>query len=130
MPNYKQRLTTLIETVIAQGASDLHLSTGISPMVRVSGALTPLLTEPPLTKDDMMGLLSELLAPERKQKFLDTQEADFSYAFGETARFRGNAFFERGSVGVALRLIPRAIRTLTELNLPPVLESFSTREQG
>jgi twitching motility protein PilT len=130
MPNYKQRLATLVETVVAQGASDLHLSAGIQPVVRVSGVLTPLLQEPVLTPEDMIGLLSEMLAPERKQKFLDTQEADFSYAPVEHARFRGNAFYERGGVGIALRLIPRDIRTLAELNLPSVLEGFTAREQG
>ncbi len=130
MPDYNKRLTTLIATVVSQGASDLHLSAGVQPMIRVSGALTPLLQEPALTQDDMMGLLSVMLAPERKQKFIETQEADFSYAYGQEARFRGNAFFERGHVGIALRLIPRTIRTLAELKLPSVLDGFASREQG
>ncbi|MDO8548324.1 MAG: PilT/PilU family type 4a pilus ATPase, partial [bacterium] len=130
MTNYTQRLATLVETVIAQGASDLHLTAGVQPVVRVSGVLTPLLQEPVLAQEDMLGVLSEMLSPERKQKFLDTQEADFSYAHGEKARFRGNAFFERGKVGIALRLIPMIIRTLAELRLPPVLEGFASREQG
>ncbi|HEY5382968.1 MAG TPA: PilT/PilU family type 4a pilus ATPase, partial [Candidatus Paceibacterota bacterium] len=130
MPNYKQKLQQLIEALISQGGSDLHLSAGIQPMTRVSGALTPLLTESILTSADMLGLVTELLPPERKEAFLKTQEADFSFAYGEQARFRGNAYFERGSIGVALRLIPRMIRTIAELNLPPVLESFAAREQG
>ena len=74
--------------------------------------------------------LIELLPPERKDLFLKTQEADFSFAYGEQARFRGNAYFERGSIGVALRLIPRSIRTIAELKLPPILETFAAREQG
>jgi twitching motility protein PilT len=130
MPDYKKKLQQLIETLIAQGGSDLHLSSGIQPMTRVSGALTSLLSEPVLTSADMLGLITELLPPERKEAFLTTQEADFSFAYGEQARFRGNAYFERGSIGVALRLIPRVIRTIAELNLPPVLETFATREQG
>ena len=130
MADYTQRLTTLIETVIAQGASDLHLSAGVQPVIRVSGVLTPLLQEQALMQDDLIGFLSVMVSPERKQKFLDSQEIDFSYAHGEQARFRGNAFFERGHVGIALRLIPRAIRTLAELHLPTVLETFATREQG
>src|ERR1700690_4054935 len=80
MPNYKQRLAALVDTVIAQGASDLHLSVGVQPTVRVSGVLTPLLQEPALTQDEMLGVLGEMISPERKQKFIDTQEADFSYA--------------------------------------------------
>ena len=128
--DYKQKLTQLIEIVVAQGASDLHLSTGVQPTIRVSGSLTPVLSEAKLTAEDMLGLLSEMLPPARKQKFLDSQEADFSYAHAALARFRGNAYFERGNMGAALRLIPRQIRTLAELNLPPILERFAAREQG
>ncbi|MGC9602470.1 MAG: PilT/PilU family type 4a pilus ATPase [Minisyncoccia bacterium] len=130
MPNYKQKLQQLIEALIAQGGSDLHLSSGIQPMMRVSGVLTPMLSEPLLTSADMLGLITELLPPERKDLFLKTQEADFSFAYGEKVRFRGNAYFERGSIGVALRLIPRTIRTVAELNLPAVLETFAERQQG
>jgi twitching motility protein PilT len=130
MPNYTQKLQQLIEVVIAQGASDLHLSVGVQPMVRVSGALTPLLNEAKLTQEDMLGLLTQLLPPERKELFLKTQEADFSFSYGEKVRFRGNAYVERGTVGVALRLIPRDIRTIAELKLPPVIETFAQREQG
>ena len=128
--NYTQKLQQLIEIVIAQGASDLHLSVGMQPIVRVSGQLTPLLQEAKLTEDDMLGLVGQLLPPERKDLFLKTQEADFSFAYGEKVRFRGNAYVERGTIGIALRLIPRAIRTIKELNLPPVIEGFSDREQG
>ncbi|HVZ75818.1 MAG TPA: PilT/PilU family type 4a pilus ATPase [Candidatus Paceibacterota bacterium] len=130
MPQYQERLSGLIEKVIAQGASDLHLGAGIQPVMRVSGALAPLLSDPILTPEDMRGFLSEMLPPEKVKKFFDTQEADFSYAYGEKARFRGNAYIERGQVSVALRLIPRVIRTIAELNLPPALESFTTRQQG
>ena len=70
--DYKQKLVQLVEIVIAQGASDLHLSTGSPPIVRVSGSLTPILTEQPLTPEDMMGLITELLPGERKAQFLKT----------------------------------------------------------
>lgn len=130
MPASKQKLNSLIEVLIAQGASDLHLGAGVQPIIRVSGALTPLLNEAPLSEEDMLGILSELTSPEKKKQFLETQEADFSYAYGEKVRFRGNAYFQRGVLGIALRLIPRNIKTLKELNLPPALEQFATREQG
>lgn len=128
--DYKQKLSALIELVIAQGASDLHLSAGTQPTIRVSGALTPILSEQKLTAEDMAGLIAELLPEGRKNTFLQTQEADFSFAYGDKARFRGNAYFERGNMGVALRLIPRQIRTIAELNLPPALDQFAKREQG
>ncbi len=128
--DYKQKLVQLVEIVIAQGASDLHLSVGAQPIIRVSGSLTPILTEQPLTPEDLMGLMTELLPGPRKDLFLKTQEADFSYAHTDKTRFRGNAYFERGRMGMALRLIPKQIRTTAELNLPPILESFAGREQG
>jgi len=132
MPNntYTQKLQQLIENVISQGASDLHLSVGSQPMLRVSGMLTPMLTEQKLTQEDMLGLVSQLLPPERKDLFLKTQESDFSFAYGEKVRFRGNAYVERGNIGVALRLIPRDIKSVAELKLPPVIETFAAREQG
>ena len=130
MTDYKAKLTTLIESLIAQGASDLHLGVGVQPIMRVSGALTPLLSEALLTQEDMKGFISELLSPEHKKRFEATQEIDFSYSYGDKARFRGNGYWQRGNIGVALRLIPKAIRTLAELNLPPVLDHFAAREQG
>jgi twitching motility protein PilT len=128
--DYKQKLSALIDLVIAQGASDLHLSTGVQPIIRVSGSLTPILAEQKLSPEDMLGLITELLPGDRKERFLKTQEADFSYAHADKTRFRGNAYFERGNMGVALRLIPKQIRTVAELNLPPILEGFAGKEQG
>jgi twitching motility protein PilT len=130
MPTHKQRLETLINTVVSQGASDLHLAAGVQPVVRVSGALQVLLQEQVLTPQDTLGLLGEMITPERKEQFLQSKEIDFSYAPNERVRFRGNAYFERGNVGIALRLIPRDIPSFSELNLPSVLESFAGREQG
>ncbi len=129
MPTNNTKLQELIDSTIAQGASDLHLGQGSVPIIRVSGAMTPI-SQPILTKEDLLGFLDALMTPERKKSFLETQEVDFSYAYGEKARFRGNGYFERGRIGIALRLIPRVIRTLAELNLPPSIEQFSTREQG
>lgn len=128
--DYKQKLQGLIELTVAQGASDLHLGEGVQPIIRVSGTLTPILSESVLTKEDMIGLMAELMTPEQNKRFNETQEADFSYAHADKARFRGNAHIERSRRGVALRLIPRVIRTLAELNLPPIIESFAGREQG
>mgnify|MGYP001599276682 CR=1 FL=1 len=130
MQDYKQKLAGLIELTIAQGASDLHLGTGTQPTTRVSGVMTPIVSEPMLLQEDMLGMLDAMLSPELKKRFIDTQEIDFSYAYGEKARFRGNGYFQRGRIGVALRLIPRVIRSIAELHLPPVIEQFALREQG
>lgn len=115
---------------MAQGASDLHLGVGVQPVIRVSGILTPLLSEPVYKKEDVEGFVGELLSPEHKGRFLEKQEIDFSYAHGTVARFRGNGYFERGNMAVALRLIPKTILSIAELNLPRALENFAMREQG
>ena len=77
-----------------------------------------------------MAFLDELLTPEDKKIFLQNQEIDFSYSFKDEVRFRGNAYFEKGHVGIALRLVPKRIPTLEELHLPKTLEQFTKRQQG
>jgi len=128
--NYEQPLFALIDTVIGEGGSDLHLSEGRRPTIRVAGALTPLLTKEPLTKEDTRGYIEVLLGADAAKRFFETKEVDFSYSYKDKARFRGNAYFQQGAVGIALRLIPRSVRTLAELSLPPILETFARRPQG
>lgn len=127
---HQKKLIEYIEKVIAEGASDLHLTASSKPTIRISGALLPLLKEETLKADDVLGLLTVMLSPEHKKRFLETKELDFSYAHADKARFRGNAYYSQGNPGVALRLIPRKIRNLAELNLPPILETFAGRQQG
>ena len=130
MSDYAKKLPDLAGTAIAQGASDLHLREGARPLVRVSGVLTPLLQENILTREDMLGTLEVLLTPVQKKRFEESQEIDFSYSANDAGRFRGNSYIERGRIGVALRLIPRAIRGVAELNLPDQIENFAAKEQG
>ncbi len=128
--SYEEELASLIDIVVTEGGSDLHFSVGSHPTIRVSGELIPLLKKDPHTKEDMDGFITALLSEKQKQEFLTVQEIDFSYNYRENLRFRGNAFFQKGVIGVALRLIPQEIKTIEELNLPPILESFAHREQG
>src|SRR3989338_4355298 len=127
---YRKEIDELLGSVIKEGASDLHLSSGFRPMIRVSSFLVPLVKKGVLAKEDMLGLLSEFLTKENRDRFFEQKEIDFSYTFKDGTRFRGNAFFQQGSVGVALRLIPKQIRTVAELGLPPILETFSEKQQG
>lgn len=129
MTDYKKSLAELIETVVREGASDLHISEGRHPTIRVSGMLLPLVKNPVLTKEDTAGILGELLSPVNKELFYKDKEIDFSYdAAG--GRFRGNAFFQQGAVSIALRLVTKKIRSFDELNLPDILKSFAERQQG
>jgi twitching motility protein PilT len=128
--DYKQKLDSMVGALVAQGASDLHLSVGTQPIIRVAGSLTPLLTEDKIIAEDMKGYISVMLSPELLKHFTERQEVDFSYSFGEQARFRGNGYIDRGNISIALRLIPRVIKSLGELNLPTALEGFAGRQQG
>jgi twitching motility protein PilT len=128
--DYKKELTDLIEIVIKETASDLHISEGRHPTIRVSGSLIPLVKKPVLNKEDTTGLINELLNKENRERFFSTKEVDFSYTFKEGTRFRGNGYFQQSAASVALRLIPKKIKTLSELNLPPILETFTQKQQG
>ncbi len=128
--DYKKELDDLITTVIREGGSDLHLSENRHPTIRVSAELIPLVKKELLTSKDTSAFLDILLSPANKQRFLEMKEVDFSYNFNAQARFRGNGFFQQGKVSIALRLIPKAIATIAELQLPPVLETFSRKKQG
>lgn len=128
--DYAKELDELVEYVLSEGASDLHLSEGRPPTIRVSGALIPLVKKPKLTKTDTVGFLEKLLTPESKKLFLDQKEMDFSYNYKDLARFRGNAFFQQESVSIALRLIPKKIKNFAELYLPSILETFAQKQQG
>jgi len=122
-------LDKLIEIVVKEGGSDLHLSEDRMPVIRVAGFLIPLTSEKVLTRSDMEDFLSSMLSEENRKKFLVDKEFDFGFSHKD-ARFRGNTFFRLGKLSIALRLIPKRIRTLQELNLPPILETFSKKQQG
>jgi len=127
--DYKKEIDELVDLLIKEGASDLHLSTGRTPVIRVSGNLIPLVKKPVLSAADMKGFVSAFLSPENKILLENDKDVDFSYSLPH-ARFRGNAFYRQGALSVALRLIPKVIRTLSELNLPPILETFTRKPQG
>lgn len=128
--DYAAQLKKYINVVAHEGASDLHFSVGAHPTVRVAGQLTPMLKEDTLKPEDSKGFLEAMLAPDKLKRFMTEQEIDFSYETSEGTRFRGNAYFERGSISIALRLIPKVIKTVQELNLPEILTSFARRSQG
>ncbi len=128
--DYKQKLNELLLTTARQNASDLHLAVGRHPTLRIDGILIPLQKEELLTPEITENLIFNLLTPEQKEKFLREKEIDLSYSFEDKARFRINIFYQRGYVAAALRLIPAQIRTIEELNLPPILHDFTRLSQG
>ncbi|MBU1557658.1 PilT/PilU family type 4a pilus ATPase [Patescibacteria group bacterium] len=126
---HKQKLEILIDRVVKEGGSDLHITEERLPFIRVDGSLIPLTSTEVSTKEDLLGFLDELLTPQNKEKFLEKKEIDFSYS-DTGSRFRGNGFFHQGLMSIALRLIPKQIKTLEELNLPPILKKFTEIQQG
>ena len=128
--DYKKELDVIIDLIIEEGASDLHLSVESHPLIRVSGTLIPLLKKPVLNRIDVESFVKILMRKDQYERYLQYEEIDFSYENAEGVRFRGNAFYQRGNMGVALRLIPNVIRSYDELSLPPILESFTERTQG
>ena len=124
------KLQSFIEATIREQASDLHLSAGHRPTIRVSSELIPLVEEAPLTREEMEQFVLEFLSEDEMKMFFETKEMDFSFEFNSTSRFRGNAFFQQGGIGVALRLIPTDLPSIAELNLPAVLETFTRKKQG
>ncbi len=128
--DYKKEFEDLIETMMKESASDLHLCEGRYPTIRVSGFLVPLMNRKLLTKDDTAGFMTVVLNADDRDLFLRNKEIDFSYNYKDKSRFRGNGYFQRGCVSFAFRLIPKKIRSFEELNLPPILESFAEKQQG
>ncbi|MEK7088646.1 MAG: PilT/PilU family type 4a pilus ATPase [Patescibacteria group bacterium] len=127
--DYKKEFEELILTVIHENGSDLHLGVGKVPAIRVMGELIFLLKHSILTKEDVFGILSEVLDKTKLDKFIEDKEIDFSYDFRGEARFRGNAFFQKGLISVALRLVPK-VKTLAELHLPPIVAELARKKQG
>lgn len=130
MSEYKKELEVLLDTVAQEGASDLHICEGRQPAIRVASFLIPLVKIEPFTAAHMDGFASVFLKAEDKEEFYKRREADFSYEYKSVGRFRVNGYFQQGKMGFALRLIPKQIKTLRDLNLPPALENFIHKPQG
>ena len=119
----------LLSEMVKRGASDLHITAGTAPLVRVSGRLTPIGTER-LKPDETMRMSYSLMNEIQKKTFEQNKECDFSFGISNLARFRANAYLQRGCVALALRIIPLEIRTFKELGLPQIMGEFTTRPSG
>jgi twitching motility protein PilT len=125
MPNLHQLLKAMIE----KGASDLHITTGTPPQLRIDGRLVPLKT-PPLTPVETRQLCYSVLTDAQKSKFEEENELDLSFGVKGLSRFRSNIFMQRGAVAGAFRTIPFKILSFQELGLPPVVQDLAKRPRG
>ena len=130
MIDYKQKMIDLMETALKQDASDLHIAVGRHPVLRINGSLIPLVKEPVLTPEMTENLIKTILTDQQKEDVLRYKDIDFSYSLGDPARFRVAVYFQRQYWAASLRLIPRKIRTIEELNLPSVIHNFAKYSQG
>lgn len=128
--DYTQKLNELLLLTVKQNASDLHISVGKRPTVRVDSMLVPIAKEAIFTKEDAQEIINALLTPEQKIIFAKNKQVDFSYAYEDKARFRVNVYMQRGFPAAALRLVPAQIKTMQELGLPPILHDFAKMNQG
>jgi twitching motility protein PilT len=129
-PASGSRVDVLLEELWNAGGTDLLLTAGMPPQIRVHGDLYPVVDAEPLTSDDTDELLSEVLTDEQTGHWEGTHEYDFSFSWREEARIRGNAFTQRGDTAIALRMIPRKVPTMADLGLPPALHDFARKHQG
>jgi twitching motility protein PilT len=119
-------LTKMVEV----RASDVHLTPGFPPAVRVRGRITPVDDYPQLSPQETREIVYSILNDSQRKQFENQQQLDFAYAIPGVARFRVNCFFQRGAISAAFRLIPAEILSLESLGLPSVLEEFTRKPRG
>ncbi|MCP4498519.1 MAG: PilT/PilU family type 4a pilus ATPase [Deltaproteobacteria bacterium] len=124
------KLDMLLRRMVAEGASDVHLSGGQTPRWRIDGEIYPIVDVPPLPGDEIYDLFSPLMDERIRKEFIETNDADFAYAIPGLARFRVNVFRDRGGIGAVLRQIPATILTLEQLNLPPIVQQLCEQPKG
>lgn len=123
-------ISNLLAEVVKNKASDLHLLVGLAPMLRIDGILSPVANTQPLSDQDVDSYVSAVLPPDQKELLLVNKEVDFSFSYADQARFRVNAYYERGHMAAALRFLPVTIPSMEELHLPKIATTLSTLKQG
>src|SRR5690606_36161838 len=113
----------LLQTVVTQGASDLHISVGQPPVIRLHGRMRKLETKT-LTPEDTVGLMKSITPDRCQQELQEVGGSDFGFAFGDAARFRVSVFKQKGNVSMVLRQIPNKFLTMEQLGLPPVCKEL------
>src|SRR5689334_13668977 len=129
-PTQGVNLRTLLEEMIARGASDLHITAGERAKMRIDGDIVNSGNEYQLSPKDTLQLAYSVLTENQKKKFETEDELDFSFGIQNLARFRGNCFKQRGCVSIVIRQIPINIKTFKDLGLPPVIAKMCERPRG
>jgi twitching motility protein PilT len=119
----------VLQRMIQQNASDLHLKVGRPPVLRINGDLSTL-DVPPLRPEDLKVLAEQIMTPKQVKEFAENKEADFAIGVPGIGRFRVNVYQQRGTIAYALRAVPYQVKTVTELNLPAVVEQVAMKPRG
>jgi twitching motility protein PilT len=128
--DYRKFLHDLFDNLISEDGSDLHIGVGRKPAIRINGQLVFLVNHNVMTEADVLGVLEVLVGAARVKKFQEDKNIDFSSNLNNgQVQLRGNAFFQRGMVCIAIRLVPKS-KTLEELSLPLILKDFARKKQG
>jgi len=122
-------LRDLLQEMIEKGASDLHITAGLPPMLRVDGEVIAT-DRPALTPEQTQSIAYSVLNEEQQKRFEAAKELDFSFGVKGMSRFRGNAYLQRGCVGLAIRQIPYEIRSFRDLGLPQIMDTLAKKQQG
>jgi twitching motility protein PilT len=123
-------IDTLLALACSKGASDLHIKAGSHPFIRVNGELLPLVDVPRLSPEDTLAMAFSIMNNRQKQRFKDACEVDIAYGVSGLGRFRCNVFQQRGAVGMVFRVIPMTVRTVSDLQLPAVIEKIADERRG
>ena len=124
------KIENFLEECIRRNASDLHIQYGLPPILRIDGALTPINGSQPLSEEAIRSLVFATLDDDQQKILIKDKEFDYSFAFGDIARFRVNAFHERGKLAAAFRLIPNQIKNINDLGMPAIVETFAEFPRG
>lgn len=125
MPEMKK----LLDVAVERNASDLHLTVGMPPTLRIDGVLMPVPQAQPLTAEQALSYVQSFMTQEQVENLKIRKEIDFSFGY-QTMRFRTNVYFQKGYIAASLRLIPKLVKSIAELGLAPILEKFITSSQG
>lgn len=122
-------ITQLLSFTVQQNGSDLHITSGLPPMLRKDGSIKKI-NAPVLSGDDCQSMLYDVMNDSQRKVFEEKNDVDFSIELGDTARFRVNVFRQRNGMGAVFRIIPTTILSLDQLNLPSILAQLTRREKG
>ena len=128
--NLELELESILGGVIEAGASDLHLIPGHPPILRIDSNLTPMENREILSTDIINKIAVIIMNEQRFKELEQKRDLDFSFSYKDDSRFRVNAYYQKGNLALALRFIPKFIRSMEELGLPPIIRHFTELKQG